>query len=119
MLHFYAIIVAVMTAHRSFARHAFALSALLAAAAPAFAAEEVIALSPIEKERLLNAAAERNAGRLEEPTINGIGRRIHGQVSMMIGTNGARGIGASMVAPIGETGTIALAFQKVRYGRWR
>ena len=108
-----------MTAYRSCARHGFALLALLTASAPAFAAEQVIALSPVEKEKLLNAAAERNAGRLEEPTINGIGRRIHGQVSMMIGTNGARGIAASMVAPIGETGTIALAFQKVRYGRWR
>lgn len=108
-----------MTAHHILARHGFALAALLTATAPAIAAEQVVALSPIEKERLLNAAAERNAGRLEEPTINGIGRRIHGQVSMMIGTNGARGIGASVVAPIGETGTIALAFQKVRYGRWR
>ncbi len=108
-----------MTAHRTLVRHGFALAALLSAAAPAFAAEQVIALSPAEKEKLLNAAAERNAGRLEEPTINGIGRRIHGEVSMMIGTNGARGIGASMVAPIGETGHVALAFQKVRYGRWR
>lgn len=108
-----------MTAHRLIARHGFALAALLIAAAPAIAAEQLIALSPVEKEKLLNAAAERNAGRIEEPTINGIGRRIQGQVSMMIGTNGARGIAASMVAPIGETGTIALAFQKVRYGRWR
>lgn len=108
-----------MTAHRSIVRHGFVLAALLATATPAFSAEQVIALSPIEKEKLLNAAAERNAGRIEDPAINGIGRRIHGQVSMMVGTNGARGIGASMVAPIGQTGTIALAFENVRYGRRR
>jgi hypothetical protein len=97
------------------------LSAMLlaAVAAPASAAEQVIALSSAEKEKLLNAAAERNAGRIEEPTINGIRPRIHGQLGMMIGTNGARGIAASMAAPIGETGHIALAFRKIRYGRWR
>ena len=108
-----------MTAHRSLARHAFALAALLAAATPALAAEQVVALSPVEKEALLNAAAERNAGRIGEPTINGVGRRIHGEISMMIGTGGARGIGGAMVAPIGETGTVALAFENVRYGRRR
>lgn len=108
-----------MTAYRFLVHHGFALLALLTAAAPVIAAEQVIALSPTEKEKLLAAVAERNAGRIEEPTINGIGRRIHGQVSMMIGTNGARGIAASMVAPIGETGHIALAFQKLRYGRLR
>lgn len=108
-----------MTAYRFLARHAFALTALFAAATPSLAAEQVVALSPIEKERLLDAAAERNAGRIDEPTINGVGRRIHGEVSMMIGTGGARGIGGSMVAPIGETGMVAFAFESVRYGNWR
>jgi len=117
MLHFPAIIVVVMTAHRPLARHGFAFAALLMASAPAIGAEQVIALSPAEKENLLNAAAERNAGVIEQPTINGVGRRIHGQVSMMVGTNGARGIAAAMVAPIGEKGTVALAFSNSRFGR--
>ena len=88
-------------------------------AAPVLAAESVVALSSADKEALLEAAAERNAGAIDAPTINGIGRRIRGEVSMMVGTNGARGIAASMVAPIGETGTVALAFEKLRFGRFR
>jgi hypothetical protein len=119
VLHFPSIITVFMSAYRSLARHAFTLAALLTAAAPAHAAEQVVALSPAEKEALLNAAAERNSGRIDEPTINGVGRRIHGEISMMIGTGGARGIGGSMVAPIGETGMVAFAFESVRYGNWR
>jgi len=112
-----AAIVGVMRAHRLPRRYCFALAALISAA-PSLAAEQVIALSPAEKEQFLEAVAKRNSGKIEEPTINGISQRIHGQISMMVGTNGARGIAASMVAPIGETGTVALAFENTRYGRW-
>lgn len=107
-----------MTAHRTLARYGLALAALGVASA-ACAEETVISLSPEAKEKLLNAAAARNKPSPGEPVINGIGRQIHGQIGMMIGTNGARGVSASMVAPIGETGHVALAFENTRFGRHR
>jgi len=36
-------------------------------------------------------------------------RRIHGEVSAWIGTNGVRGFSAATVIPIGKTSTLALA----------
>jgi hypothetical protein len=44
---------------------------------------------------------------------------MQGEIGMMIGTNGARGIFGSAVAPIGETGTVAVAFENSRFGRRR
>lgn len=109
-----------MTAHRTLGRYGFALAALLAASA-AGATETVVSLSPEARERILDEAASRNAGRFEEPAINGIGaaRQVHGHVGMMIGTNGARGVFGSAMAPIGETGHIAFAFENTRFGRRR
>lgn len=104
-----------MTAHRPLARYGLALALLLAA--PAAGAEEtVVSLSPAAKERILQDAATRNAKAIGDPAVNGAGWRIHGQVGMMIGTNGARGLFGSAVAPIGETGSITVAFENSRYG---
>ncbi|RYD93280.1 MAG: hypothetical protein EOP61_23870 [Sphingomonadales bacterium] len=58
----------------------------------------------------------RNESSLGAPAINGIGRQIHGQVGVMVGTNGARGVAASMYAPLGETGHVAVAFENTRFG---
>lgn len=107
-----------MTAHRPLAQYGLALAALLAV--PAAAAEEtVVSLSPAAKEKILEAAATRNAGAIGEPVINGTGQRIHGEVGMMIGTNGTRGVFGSAVAPLGETGSVAVAFENSRYGGHR
>lgn len=106
-----------MTAHHISIRHAFALAALLLAGSIAHAEERVVALSPVEKEKLLNAAAERPRPVGEELPVNGLGRQIHGEVGMFIGTGGARGVFASTVAPIGEKGQIALTFENSRFGR--
>ena len=106
-----------MTAHRSSARYGLALAVLLIASA-AQAEETVVSLSPEAKEKILEAAATRNARVTGEPAINGTGGlgRIHGQVGMMIGTNGARGVFGSAVAPIGDSGSVAVAFENSRYG---
>ncbi len=84
------------------------------------AQETVVSLSPEAKEQALEAAATRNAGKFSEPAVNGIGKpQIHGEVGMMIGTGGARGVYGSAVAPVGETGFVALAFENTRFGRRR
>ena len=105
-----------MTAHRLSARHGLALVALLIASA-AGAQETVVSLSPEAKEKILDEAAAGNASAIGEPTINGLRRGIHGEVGMMIGTNGARGLYTSMDAPIGETGWVSLDAASTRYGR--
>ena len=110
--------VAIMTVHRPFAHTALALAALLMASA-AIAEETVVALSPDAKAKILDAAAEHNATLREEPTINGIGRRIHGEIGMFVGTNGARGVSGAAEMPVGETGTVAIAFENSRFGRTR
>ncbi|RYD90227.1 MAG: hypothetical protein EOP61_30015, partial [Sphingomonadales bacterium] len=96
-----------MTAHRTLGRYGLALGLLLSAQA-ASATETVVALSPEAREQVLNEAAARNAGRVEEPVSNGVRRGVHGEVAMMIGTNGARGIRTAMDAPIGDTGWVSV-----------
>ncbi|KQX17929.1 MULTISPECIES: hypothetical protein [unclassified Sphingomonas] len=105
-----------MTAHRSLARYGLALAALLAASA-AVAEETVVALSPEAKEKLLDAAAARAPRMIGEPAINGLDRGVHGEVGMFVGTGGARGVFGSAVAPVGENGQIAIAFENSRFGR--
>lgn len=109
--------IAVMTAHRTLARYGLALAALFVASA-ACAQETVVSLSPEAKEKILEAAAQRNARAIGEPAINGLGGigQIHGEVGMMIGTNGTRGVYGTAVAPVGETGSVAFSFENSRYG---
>ena len=107
-----------MTAYRLRARHGFALAVLIAASA-AHAGETVVALSPEAKAKILDAAAARPAAAPGGAAINGLGRQIHGEVGMMIGTNGARGVFGSAAAPIGESGSVAVAFENSRFGGYR
>ena len=109
-----------MTAYRALGRHGLVVVAALIAGTAAHAEERVIALSPAEKAELLDELAARpakvDAG---EPAINGRGREVHGEVGMFVGTGGARGLFGSAVAPVGENGSIAVAFENSRYGRFR
>jgi hypothetical protein len=98
-------------------RSGLLLALALIVATPVMAAEQVVALSPAEKEKLLDAAADRNVDAIGEPTINGIGRQIHGEVCMFVGTHGARGMFGSTVIPVGESSTLGLAFETSRFGR--
>ncbi|WP_374649163.1 hypothetical protein [Rhizorhabdus sp.] len=103
-----------MTAYRASLRHALALTALLLAGAAAQAEETVVSLSPAEKEKLLDAAA-RKPRPIGELPINGIAGRAHGEVGMFVGTGGARGVFGTAVAPVGETGQIAVSFENSRF----
>jgi len=112
-----------MTAHHRSVRHGLALAALLLAGSIAHAEEKagetVIALSPAEKEKLLNAAAERPRPVGSELPVNGLGGigPIHGEVGMFVGTGGSRGVYGRAVAPVGENGQVAIAFENSRFGR--
>lgn len=90
---------------------------LVAVATPAIAAEQVIALSPAEKEKLLDAAADRDASALGEPAVNGVDRRPHGDVGMFLGNHGARGVFGSTVVPLGEGSTLGVSVATSRFGR--
>jgi hypothetical protein len=105
-----------MTAHRTLARYGLALAALLAASA-AVAEETVVSLSPEAKEKLLEAAASRPPKMIGEPAINGLDRGVHGEVGMFVGTGGSRGVFGSAVAPVGQNGQVAIAFENSRFGR--
>lgn len=90
------------------------MTAGLVASPGAFAAEAsqagtVHTLTPEEKARIEAEAYERamlGASGLDESGA----RRIHGEASIMVGTGGARGVGTSIVAPIGKSATLGASF---------
>jgi len=101
-----------MTAHPLLA----ALLVAVFAAPAAHAQETVVALSPAEKDKLLNAAAARAQAAPNEPAIYGDRRRVHGEVGMFVGTGGARGVFGSAIVPVGDDGSVALAIETSRFG---
>lgn len=46
-------------------------------------------------------------------------RGVHGEVGVMIGTNGARGIYGVAAIPLGEHGEAVVSFENSQYGRRR
>lgn len=108
-----------MTAHRPSVRHGLLLAAVLFAGSVAHAEETVVSLSPAEKEKVLNAAAARSRPMTGELPVSGLGGigPVHGEVGMFVGTGGSRGIYGRAVAPVGENGQVAIAFENSRFGR--
>ena len=105
------------------------MATTLSIAAPAWASDaavapqgETIRLTPAQIEEALQVGGTRNqAG----DGINGDGvnyitppsRRIHGEMGMMIGTGGARGLYGATEIPLGDSATAGFAFSTERYGR--
>lgn len=46
-------------------------------------------------------------------------RRVHGEMGVAAGTGGYRSVYGSMVAPLGETGTVAIAVENSDFGNIR
>jgi hypothetical protein len=95
---------------------------LLALAAPPAGASEIIRLTPEQSDQAIEAGAARNAGRdAEPPELRGGRPQIHGEVGMMVGSGGARGVYGTAGMPIGDDGFAAFSYENVRYGRrqWR
>jgi hypothetical protein len=85
----------------------------LVVAAPASA--QVYGLSPAEKSAAIEAASRRpdadNPALLPALTQD---RRPHGEVGVMIGSGGARGIYGVVGVPVGDNGSATFAFSDTR-----
>lgn len=79
-------------------------------------ADDVVRLSPAEREQVLEAAAA-NAPINGAPGLGG--RQIHGEMGVTVGSNGLRAVGGNAIVPLGETGTLGIGFENVQGGRWR
>ena len=100
------------------------LAAVLAA--PAFAAEpQVYRLSPEQVEAAKNQASQVETNALiPEPSRTEIGgpslygdetkpkRAIHGEMGVVVGTGGTRGIFGTAIVPLGENSTAAFSFSQ-------
>ena len=79
-------------------------------------AQDVIGLSPEAREAVLQAAATRD----ESLPINGApDGQIHGEMGVMVGSDGSRAVYGSTVIPLGTTASLALAYSDGSYGRRR
>lgn len=97
-------------------------------AAPA-AAPKVYSLSPAERDAAIASASRQpeSAALLPDPERDRVlnnslyadgdvrDRKPHGEMSMFVGTGGARGIAGTIGMPIGETGFAQFSFNQGRY----
>ncbi len=99
----------------------------LTIAAPAFAqtsvaapppAEQVIRLSPEQKDALIAQGSEDKVDAAQAQALGGDGpdRRIHGEVGFMIGTGGARGVYGVAAIPLGDNATAVISYENTRWG---
>ncbi|TPE62646.1 hypothetical protein FJQ54_05515 [Sandaracinobacter neustonicus] len=89
------------------------LALLLAAALPAQAEPVTLSLTDAQKEALI---AGNTADDLASPTDSPrlIDRRPHGEVGVMVGTGGARGIYGVTSVPLGDKGWATFGFENSR-----
>jgi hypothetical protein len=107
----------------SFSLRAFSIAASLALTTSALAdtprtvsSGATIALSDEEREAALEAGATRAA---QELPINGLDRKVHGEVGMEVGTGGYRAMYGTAVVPLGQTGYAQFSFENGQMGRLR
>jgi hypothetical protein len=101
-------------------------AAILFAAAPAWAepvpvlrsATDTVRLSDEDRLAALDTAATRTANELP---INGLDRKVHGEVGMEIGSNGTRALYGSALVPLGDNASAQVSFLTGQGGnaRWR
>lgn len=87
----------------------------LLGAAPAVAADGTVALSPQQRDAVLEAAASRNADGVDG---DGAHRAIHGEMGIEIGSRGTRALYGTTVIPLGQTGTAAFSFSTASQNGW-
>lgn len=82
-----------------------------------------VRLTDAQRDAILDANTEARAAaaRGELSGSDGVDRRIHGEVGVMIGTNGTRGAYGTADIPLGENAGASVSFETSRYGdrRWR
>lgn len=83
-------------------------------AAPMFSSAPV-RLSDEAREAAIEAGALRA---VDELPINGLDRRVHGEIGMEIGSGGSRALFGTAMIPLGESGSAQMSFMTGRNG-WR
>ncbi|MGH6613249.1 hypothetical protein [Sphingomonas sp.] len=85
--------------------------------APSAAADE-IRLTDAQRMAILNSNTEESAAaaRGEQLGPGLAGRGIHGEVGVMIGSNGSRGIYGVADIPLGENAGATVSFESSRFG---
>ena len=124
---------------RNISLQTIAAAALLATAAPAFAevapagqapanqiaadqlpgdqiASDTVRLSPAQREEALEYGAARSS---RELPINGLDRKIHGEIGMEIGSNGSHAMFGTATVPLGDSGSATVSFLNANGGRYR
>lgn len=107
-----------------------ALAAAALIASPALAADEPVATASqtpapaavTTSEQIDAFIRSSPAASVAEPgEVNGVvardDRKVHGEVSVGVGTGGYRSVYVRTDMPVGETGRVSLAFEDTRYGR--
>ena len=109
----------------------FAQSAPASAAEPApaptttqpapSATSDTIRLTDAQRDAILNTNTVQSAAaaRGELADSEGPGRGIHGEVGMMIGTQGARGVYGTADIPLGENAGATVSFESSSFGNRR
>jgi hypothetical protein len=82
---------------------------------------DTIRLSDEQRNAILagNTLESAAAARGELSGAERAARGVHGEVGVMIGTNGTRGIYGVAAIPLGEHGEAVLSFENSQYGRRR
>lgn len=78
-------------------------------------AAHVIRLSPEQIAKVRDSAGTANAA--ADLSGTAVDRQIHGEVGMMVGTNGARGAYGTAAIPLGQNAGAVISFEDSRYGR--
>lgn len=107
-----------------------ALAAAALIASPTLAADEPVATASqtpapaavTTSEQIDAFIRSSPAASVAEPgEVNGVvsrdDRKVHGEVSVGVGTGGYRSVYVRTDMPVGETGRVSLAFEDTRYGR--
>lgn len=82
------------------------------------AAPDIVRLSDEQRNAILagNTVESAAAARGEMSGAERAARGVHGEVGVMIGTNGTRGIYGVAAIPLGEHGEAVVSFENSRYG---
>lgn len=79
---------------------------------------DTIRLTDEQRDKILDGNTEDSAAaaRGELTSAERADRRIHGEVGMMIGTNGARGIYGTAAIPLGDNAGAVVSIESSRFG---
>jgi hypothetical protein len=75
---------------------------------------QTLRLSPEEIAKVRDAGAEATTSDFSEGRVD---NGVHGEIGMMIGTNGARGVFGTAAIPLGQNAGAVVSVEDSRFGR--